>query len=915
MNMGLQNETGVFPWPVHRETLQNGLKIIVIPMPGDGLASYWSVVRTGSRDEVEKGVSGFAHFFEHMMFRGSDKYPGKIYDQIVSSMGADSNASTWDDKTVYHLSIAKDDLPTVVEIEADRFQNLNYDEAAFRTEAGAVYGEYRKGRTNPFEVLYESLQNTAFDVHTYKHTTIGFEADIADMPNQYNYSKTFFKRFYRPENVVICVAGDVDPKSTIELVKSKYQNWKPGYVPPEIRPEPAQTQQRRVDAAFDGQTLPMLAIGFKGAAFQPADRVMLAGRLLDELCFGETSPVYKKLVLDEQKVEQILTDFEFRRDPGLNTVFAIVKDPADIARVEQDLFDAIADIQKNGVGAKRLNEVRSRQKYAFLSSLTTPSDINERIAPYVALTGDMDSIETMFKTRDEITVDDVRNAANLYFTKARSTVAVLQTKGSAAATPAPAELAAPPVLMPVKGDPNITVKLWFRVGSQNDPKGREGLAALTGALLSEGGTRALRYDQILEMLFPLAGGYGVSVDKEMTVASGRVHRDNIQAFYPLFRDAITEPGFREEDFERLRAAAISGIEKTLRYSSDEELGKAGLASRVFEGTRHATITTGTIAGLKAITLQDVRDFYKTYYTKDNVVLALGGSFDDELKNTIARDLARLPSGAPEPVAVPVLRPFTGRHVTLIEKPGPSTAISFGHPIALLRGSREYYALNIARSWLGEHRNSFSHLYQVIREARGLNYGNYAYIEAFPRGGSLSMPPTGASRRLQMFEIWIRPLPREHSVFALRAALRELDHLVRNGMTKEEFEKAKAFLQKYALHYAESTTDRLGYAIDDRFYGIESHLTQVRKVTSEITLEEVNAAIRKYLSTENLQIVMVTEGAAELSSQLASGAPTPIAYKDPKPAAIIEEDAKIAVFPLNIPAANIKIIPVDSMFEK
>src|SRR5262249_55956125 len=129
-----------FPFPVHRSTLENGLNVVIVPMPSEGLVSYWTVVRTGSRDEVEKGVSGFAHFFEHMMFRGSEKYPANVYDKIISSMGADSNASTWDDRTVYHLSIAKDDLPMVAEIESDRFQNLKYDESQFRTESGAVYG-------------------------------------------------------------------------------------------------------------------------------------------------------------------------------------------------------------------------------------------------------------------------------------------------------------------------------------------------------------------------------------------------------------------------------------------------------------------------------------------------------------------------------------------------------------------------------------------------------------------------------------------------------------------------------------------------------------------------------------------------------------------------------------------------------
>src|SRR4030095_1374278 len=141
-----------------------------------------------------------------------------------------------------------------------------------------------------------------------------------------------------------------------------------------------------------------------------------------------------------------------------------------------------------------------------------------------------------------------------------------------------------PVLMPVPQDPNVAFTIWFKVGSQDDPPGKEGLAALTGAMLSDGGTKKLSYDQILERLFPLAGNYTVRVDKEMTVASGLVHRDNVGPVYALVNHALLSPGFRAEDFERLRDQAVTGIEKELRFSSDEELGKATLNSRVFAGT-------------------------------------------------------------------------------------------------------------------------------------------------------------------------------------------------------------------------------------------------------------------------------------------------------------------------------------------
>jgi len=905
---------GVFPYEVRRTTLDNGLKVLLIPMPSEGLVAYWSVVRTGSRDEVEEGVTGFAHFFEHMMFRGSEKFPSEVYDGIVTSMGADANAFTTDDLTAYHMSITRDDLPTVIDIESDRFKNLKYAEDEFKTEAGAVYGEFRKNRTNPFFVLYEAFHGAAFDKHTYKHTTMGFEEDIAMMPEQYEYSKSFFDRFYRPENVVVMVAGDFDPDATLALIKKHYGDWKPGYQAPAVPEEPEQTAQRRIDVPFEGKTLPILTISFKGERISAQDPTYVAGVLLADLAFGETSDIYKKLVLEEQRLQFLAADFEFNRDPGLWTIFARVKDPADVAAVEGEIWSAIERFQRKPVEQARLDAVRSNYLYGFLSNLSTPGAVGRSMARLVALTGDVTVIDDLFATAGTVTPEDVQRAAETYLTTQRSTVAVLHTAGQEIPAPAPAE---EPVLMPLPEDPNVALRLWFKAGSQNDPAGKEGLAAMTAAMLTEGGTADRSYDAILAELFPLAAEYNGSVDKEMTMISGVVYRDAVSGFYPLLTDAVLNPGFRQEDFERLRSRTIDFIEKTLRYSSDEELGKATLFGRIFAGTPYASLDIGTVAGLNAITLDDIKKFYETYYTRDNVVVGLGGAYDDTLLNRLLADLQRLPEGKPALVDAPRPGKIDGRQVVLVQKPGESTAISMGFPIDVHRGSKEFYALWLANSWLGEHRNSVSHLYQVIREARGMNYGDYSYIEVFPNGGRRNMPPTGVGRRQQIFEIWIRPVPDERALFALRAALRELDHLVENGLTQEQFETQREFLSKYVSQFATTTAARLGYAMDDRFYGIEDgHLARFRQMMSSLTAEDVNAAIRKHLQTGNMVIAMINADPEGLKKALVSDAPSPIDYGEiNKPAEILAEDKEIESYPLGIEAGKVTIIPVDEMFAR
>jgi zinc protease len=233
----------VLAFPAVERTLPNGLRVIVVPTGFPDLVSIQIPIQTGSRNEVEPGKSGFAHFFEHMMFRGTKAYPPDAYQAIVTRIGARQNAYTSDDVTNYHLTFAKDDLEKVLEIEADRFMNLDYSVAAFKTESRAILGEYDKNASNPMRKLDEVQRDSGFRAHPYKHTTMGFLADIEDMPNQYEYSKTFYARWYRPEHAAIVVAGDVDPRKVLPLVERYFGKWKRGAHRIEIPCEPA-TQGR-----------------------------------------------------------------------------------------------------------------------------------------------------------------------------------------------------------------------------------------------------------------------------------------------------------------------------------------------------------------------------------------------------------------------------------------------------------------------------------------------------------------------------------------------------------------------------------------------------------------------------------------------------------------------------------------------
>jgi zinc protease len=412
--------------PTHTETLANGLKTIVISMPGTGLVSYWSIVRTGSRDEVEPGHTGFAHFFEHMMFRGTERYPADAYNDALTAIGASRNAYTTDDLTAYYLSVAAEDLELVMDLESDRFRNLAYPESDFRTEAGAVYGEYRKNVTNPLFAMYEALLDAAFDMHTYGHTTMGYEEDIAAMPTMYDYSLDFFSRFYRPDNTILLIVGDVEAMPTMALVREHYGDWEAGYVAPDVPKEPEQTAPRSIDVSFAGRTLPIVAAAYKLDAFDPANRNRVAADLLVETAFGSTSDIYKRLVIDEQVVEFLAAEADRNRDPGLLLIYTRVKDPERVDYV-LDAIDATTEQYKTTpVEDDVLEALKSRLRYGFLMRLETPDAVARGLARTIAIGGDLAPIEALYRTYETITPNDVQQAAETYFDSNKRTIVVLR---------------------------------------------------------------------------------------------------------------------------------------------------------------------------------------------------------------------------------------------------------------------------------------------------------------------------------------------------------------------------------------------------------------------------------------------------------------------------------------------------------
>jgi zinc protease len=452
-------------------------------------------------------------------------------------------------------------------------------------------------------------------------------------------------------------------------------------------------------------------------------------------------------------------------------------------------------------------------------------------------------------------------------------------------------------------------------GSAQDPAGKEGVASLTAAMLAEGGSRAMSYDEIVEAMYPMATSFGWQVDKEMTVFSGTTHVDNLEKYYGLVRDMLLDPGFREDDFARLKTNAVTFLKTTLSQGNDEELGKERLYNIIYAGHPYGHHNMGTISSLEKLTLDDVRAFYKQNYTQGNLVLGLAGGFTQDFVARVETDLAaKLPAGAgsPKRYAQPVVKP--GMSIEIIKRETRATAISMGFPVPVTRADKDWPALALVASYLGQHRSSVSHLYQRLREIRGLNYGDYAYVEYFPRGMFQFTPDANLGRSTQIFQIWIRPVEPQNSMFALRAALFEYDKLVREGMKQSDFEAIRDFLTKYANVMTATQDARLGYALDSRYYGTPEYTAFMRAGLSKLTLADVNRVIKQYLAPGNMRVVLITKDAEGLRDAIVKGTPSPIKYNSPKPDDVMAEDKVIEKYKVPVAPAQVTVVPVEKVFQ-
>lgn len=480
----------------------------------------------------------------------------------------------------------------------------------------------------------------------------------------------------------------------------------------------------------------------------------------------------------------------------------------------------------------------------------------------------------------------------------------------------------------------IVTKLMFRNGSIADPPGKEGLTYLTATLMVEGGTEQYSKTAIDEMVYPMAAQYYAKVDKEVSTFTFEVPVIFMDDFYKIMTGMIISPAFSQEDFDRIKSNQLNYVDQVIRASSDEDFSKMALENFLFENTSYQHMVMGTVTGIKSINLQDVKEHYQKYFTSKNLWLGLAGNYEEELIQMLKKDIQKLPDHNPDLPAMASPQSPNGIQVKIISKENAlGSAIYTGYPLQLTRANDEFAALMIANSYLGEHRKSYGQLYQKIRETRSMNYGDYTYIEWYDQGGRYQLPPAGVPRSSNYFSIWIRPVQIAsslkqqyqeleqikvgHAHFALRLAIREIENLIENGMSEVDFQLTKQFLQSYIKLYIQTPERELGFLMDSRFYDRMDYITELGELLENVTLEQVNEAIKKYLQVDNMYVAIVTDDseAGPLAESLKQNQPSPMSYsdivKEGLPEEVQQEDQQIATYPLNI--TSVEIIDSNEMF--
>ena len=864
----------------------NGLQILLLPEHSSPTLTFMVTYRVGSKNEVT-GSTGATHILEHLMFKGTsqrDRSKGNNVDQLLERTGARYNATTWLDRTNYYENLGSDQLPTVVEMEADRMRNLLLREEDRQTEMTVVRNEFERGENSPIQALYKEIYQAAFVAHPYHHSTIGHRSDIEKVSIEK--LREFYNTFYWPDNATLSIIGDFKPVDALLLVKQSFGVYPraPKPIPTVYTEEPPQSGPRRVVVKRAGQ-LGVVAIAHKIPAATHADYAALT-LLSAILTDGKNSRLYKA-VTDHNLSTGVDADTGFNSDPTLHIIFAPLAPGARHDEVEKIMVQELERLKKDGVSETELKaaiaKTRADAAYKRDGSFAVAGNLNECIAA-----GDWSLFYTLDEATLGVTIADIRRVANTYLngdqsttgwfvpTAAGATTAALGKAASRVGSPSyyrnPDELSAALPAQAGSGEagpkagggskiaPNarrmkiagidviayptgvkdvVSLRASMPGGRSAAGSGNPAIPMLTGMLLDQG-TRSQDKFSIAEKLEAVGASIDFSAGTDLLEISAKSLKKDVPLVLDLLAEQLRMPAFSADEFSKVKAQYAGSIKRRLENT---DFRAADAFSRAAYPPGHPNRNPAPedlLLAIEAAKLEDVIVFHRAHYGPGQMTLVVVGDLDlGQLAPALNKAFSGWQGGSKVVPAALASVADAPRSQELSMADKTSVSVVMGQATGLRYSDPDYQALRLATAILGD--GFTSRLMSQVRDKEGLTYDVGAWMANDMFNG-------GDWRITASFS----PALLEKGIASTR---RQFDLWYEQGTTVAEVEARKSSLIgtfKVNLATTEGMANSLLAAIN-RGYDV-SWLDDLPLKVAALTHEQVNLAIRKYLKPDQMFLI-------------------------------------------------------------
>ena len=855
----------------------NGLRLLLFPDPSKPTITVNVTYLVGSRHE-NYGETGMAHIIEHLVSYGSPKHPDAKQEQ--AARGARRNATTWYDRTNYYeiFPASADNLAWALDLEADRMVNAFIKKEILDSQMSVVRNEFEAGENSPFRVLYERVLSTAYLWHNYGKSTIGARSDIERVPIER--LEAFYKTYYQPDNAVVVVAGKFDEAKALPLAEATL-----GKVPAATRKlpvtytaEPTQDGERQITLRRAGDVQVALAAYHVPPGAHPD---FAAVTVLNNILGASPGGRLHKALIETKKAASVGASAQALREPGATMFRAMVRKESSLDDARDALLRTIDALAAEPVTQQEVDRARTQILRDLELELTDPEQVGLELSEW-ASQGDW---RLLFLHRDRIrkvTPADVQRVAAAYLKPSNRTVGLFIPEAS----PARAEIPAPPdvaaLVKDYKGDPayrageafdpspvnidkrtvrsrlpgglkvvlvpkltrgsTVTAVLRLYFGDETSLRNQGAAAEMTRGMLLRGTTRRSR-QQIRDELDRLKARVQIQGDANSAEVSIETVRANLQDVGNLVAEALRQPSFPADEFEQLRQETLARYEST--RSDPQFMGLNALQRHLNPypagDPRYVAAADERIADVKAVTLDQAKQFYRSFYGASEGELVMTGDFEPE---DVQKQVAELAAGwkAPRPYAE-LKRPhqkIAAGHQQLETPDKQNAAFYAGLRLPLSDEDPDYPALVLGNYLLGGH--SASRLYLRIRAKEGLSYGV---------GSTLQPQPREASTVWMAFAIANPPnVPKVEKAFR-----EEIDRALKDGFTADEIATGKSgwlLAQQVSRSQDPELIRRLrSHAHFGRTAAFEADL---EKKVAALSSDQITATLRKYLDPAQITII-------------------------------------------------------------